>query len=379
MSKVGYLTSHASMNFGGLLQAYALQETIKEFGYSCEIINYKPEMHDLRKHPIQFVMQRKDFIGKSIFGVLHRKEMRTRMEIVERFRKEYLCPQPDNAIGMSDLPEITKQYDILCVGSDQLWNLNQKDNENRVYMLDFEHSCNSFSYAISFGDGLQKKKQEIEAAIPLISNFSAISVREREGADFLLSHGINSTVVLDPTLMVNTEFWDKIRGTQRLVEEPYVLVYGFENANQSYKDLIFGARKVSKLLNINVVNPVFSPALGNAGFNNYLNCGPIEFLNLVENATVLVTNSFHGSIFAVLCDTPFLAIRGRNSGEDSRKANLLRLLEMEDRWFYPDEEYRREKVLEKKYDKVETLLANQRMQSREYLQSALRRCENEIK
>mgnify|MGYP002562230845 CR=1 FL=1 len=376
MNKVGYLTSHASMNFGGLLQAYALQETIREMGYSCEIINYKPEVHDLKKHPIQFVMQRKGFLRTSLFGIQHHKEMQTRIEIIERFRRDYFSSKPDYPVGVPKLPEISKKYDILCVGSDQLWNLSQKDNENRVYMLDFEHSCKSFSYAISFGDGLQKMKREIEASLPLVSKFSAVSVREQEGADFLFSHGIEAKVVLDPTLMVDTEFWERFKGTKRLIEEPYILIYGFENANQKYEDLISGARKAAEMLNLPVINPVFSPKSGNVGFKNYLNCGPIEFINLVENARVLITNSFHGSIFAVLYDTPFVAIKGRNSGKDSRKANLFKLLKMEDRLVYPDEEWIKDKLLEKKYDMVESLLVEPRMKSKEYLHDALRRCES---
>ena len=62
LMNVGLLTSHSSMNYGGLLQAYALREKIRECGYNCNIINYKPKVHDINKHPIKFVIQRKNFI-----------------------------------------------------------------------------------------------------------------------------------------------------------------------------------------------------------------------------------------------------------------------------------------------------------------------------
>lgn len=375
MKKVGYLTSHASMNFGGLLQAYALKEMILSLGYDCEIINYTPQVHDIKKHPIQFVLQRKGFINKAIFGCFHRKDLKKRMQIIGDFRRKYLNPQPSNALEVTDLPMSCKKYDLLCVGSDQLWNLHQKDNENRVYMLDFDHVCKSLSYAVSFGDGLQNKEKEIEDALPLIKKFTSISVREQEGKNFLEEHGIDAEVVLDPTLVVDESFWNRFRGKNRIVSKPYILVYGFENAHQKYGDLIAAARKAAGILKLPVVNPIFSPALGNAHFENYYICGPEEFVNLVENAEFVVTNSFHGSIFSVLCSTPFIAIKSRGIGIDSRKTNLLRILDMENRLVFPDEKWDMKELMLSDFEKNRELLGKHRKNSVDYLVKALKRCE----
>ena len=175
LMNVGLLTSHSSMNYGGLLQAYALREKIRECGYNCNIINYKPKVHDINKHPIKFVIQRKNFIKKGLFGIVHHDEIRQKMELLANFRRIYFDVEDDNVIDFKNLGDASKAYDILCVGSDQLWNLNQKDNENKAYMLNFDHSCPSFSYGVSFGDGLQEKKQDIENALPLIKQFECVS------------------------------------------------------------------------------------------------------------------------------------------------------------------------------------------------------------
>ena len=374
MKKVGLLTSHASMNFGGLLQAYALQQTIKEFGFECQIINYKPQVHDLKKHPIQFVLQRKGFIKKGLFGVAHYGELKKKMSIIRKFREEYYGINEESVITKERLPAETDKYDILCVGSDQLWNLNQKDNEDKTYMLDFAHNCPSVSYAISFGDGLQKKRQEIEDALPLIRDFNYVSVRENEGKEFLDSHGISSALVLDPTLLVDTGFWDRFRNEERIIQEPYILVYGFENANQRYCDLIRAARRASEILNIKVVNPVMTPDLGNSGFENLYECGPEEFINLIDNASLVVTNSFHGSIFSSLFSTPFIAIVNRGSANDSRKGNLLKLLGLEKRAVGCDENWNMDEIMSFNFDSIDELLQAARLNSRIYLKHALEEC-----
>lgn len=370
VKRIGLMTSHASMNFGGLLQAYALKETIKKLGYECEMVNYKPEVHDLKKHPLQFVFGRKGFFKKGFYGVTHYKALKERMQVISSFRKKYYEVDDSSFFGFDQLPEACSKYDLLCVGSDQLWNLNQKDNENRAYMLDFEHHCPAISYAISFGDGLQKKKEMIEASLPLVQAFRSVSVREQEGKDFLAEHGISSEVVLDPTLMVDPEFWNRFRTKKRIVKGKYILVYGFENASQKYADLIRAAKKMSEILDLPVVNPIMTPDLAYAGFKNYTKCGPLHFLNLVDNAEMVVTNSFHGTIFSALFGTPFISIKSDIGSMDPRKVNLLHMLNMEFRMYGPDERWDMNKLLSDEFDITDRLLSYRKM-SLDYLSNAI--------
>ena len=78
---------------------------------------------------------------------------------------------------------------------------------------------------------------------------------------------------------------------------------------QKYADLIRAAKKMSEILDLPVVNPIMTPDLAYAGFKNYTKCGPLHFLNLVDNAEMVVTNSFHGTIFSALFGTPFISIK----------------------------------------------------------------------
>ncbi|MBQ6350674.1 MAG: polysaccharide pyruvyl transferase family protein [Methanobrevibacter sp.] len=365
--KVGLLTSHASMNYGGLLQAYALQQTIISLGFDCEIINYKPHVHDLRKHPIQFLTQRKDFIRKGFLGITNYSALKSRIEKFDSFRRSYFKLGSEHTVTLDLLPEEAKRYDCLCVGSDQLWNLNQKDNENRVYMLDFPYEGKKISYAISFGDGLNKKRESIIDSLPLIQQFSAVSVREKEGLDFLLKNGIDASLVLDPTLMVNTEFWNRFKRKKQQIEGEYILIYGFENAYQKYDDLVFSGKRLSKKLGLPVINPILTPGLSYAGFRNFYECGPVEFLNLVDHASFIVTNSFHGSIFSLLFSRPFISITNENGMIDARKKTLFSTLGVENHIANPSEKWNMDLFQSEPLEKTNNSLYELRRKSTNFL------------
>lgn len=102
--RVGLLTSHGSMNFGGLLQAYALRQTIIGMGHECAIINYVPQMHDLKSHPFQFVFRRKGFIRKAFFGVSNYRDLEQKQALVQGFREEHMHPVPEDQIDTDELP-----------------------------------------------------------------------------------------------------------------------------------------------------------------------------------------------------------------------------------------------------------------------------------
>lgn len=368
--KVGMLTSHASMNYGGLLQAYALKTTIARMGHECDIINYKPQMHNVKEHPVKFVLERQHFVQKAWFGLTRLQAFRQRRELIDRFRADYLSPSPRKTVTVGEIPREAKEYDVVCCGSDQLWNLNQKDNENRAYLLDFDRSNTAITYAVSFGDGLREKYDETVASLPLIRHFDSIAVREVEGQDFLAKNGVKAELTLDPTLLAEDAIWDRFR-FPACVEYPYILVYGFENAYQKYDELVAAARRLSDCLGLPVVNPVMNPDMAKARFVNKYACGPREFFNLVEHASFVCTNSYHGTIFSFLLDRPFIAVFDEGSPREGRKATLLDMLHMESRGVSSRDPWNMEKLMQVDYAKARKLLQEERERSMNYLAKAL--------
>ena len=370
MKKIGLLTTSSVLNFGGLLQAYALKNTITEMGHSCEIINYVPSMQNATKNPLQFVFKRKNFITKSFFALTHYSDYKNRSAKLSYYRNEILLPRPLSAISYKQLSEEIEKYDVICCGSDQLWNLNLGDMENGAYMLNFPHQVRAFSYAVSFGDGLLKKEEETVKSLQYIKNFSHISVREKSAKKFLEEHQIKSELCIDPTLMRTREWWDSQTGN-RIIDKPYLFVYGFDNAYQRYDDLVQATKRIAKTLGLEVVNILMAPPLANAGFMNKFDTGPNEFLNLIKNASYVCTNSFHACVFSYLFETPFSVIYNDTFGIDDRKKTLLEMLDLFDRFYSITEIPDKEKLLHCKLSEETPSYVQRRKDSFDYLSRAI--------
>ena len=333
---VGLLTTHSVMNYGGLLQSYALRRTINEMGFNCSIINYVPEMQDILRNPISFIAKRKNAFGKAMLAIANRAEYKERMRRIREFRLRFLSPVPNRTITYGELPLEVENYDVICCGSDQLWNLSLGDMENGAYLLNFPHDRPAVTYAVSFGDGLSKKRDEIEGMLPYIRGFEHISVREEEGRAFLESQGIESAVCLDPTLLLNKEAWAEL-AEEPPIDYPYVFVYGFETAFQRFSDLTGVAKRIGKRLGKTVVCAQMVPEMRCSGFDYCYACGPLDFLGLIRNADHVCTNSFHACVFSHLFDTPFSVVQNEKLGIDARKATLLKILGQTRRIVQPED------------------------------------------
>ena len=371
MKKVGILTTHASMNYGGLLQAYALRRVIQKQGHDCDIVNYVPDMQNAGKNPIQFITKRKGFVSKAMLATAHYSAYKERMKILNDFREDYLSPNPQEALGYEELKRYVDNYDLICCGSDQIWNLNLKDMENGAYMLNFPHDVPAFSYAVSFGDGLTKAKEAIEQNLGYIQKFSKISVREDEGKEFLSSHGIEAEVSIDPTLLLDRGSWKKLAGKKPKIRQPYIFLYGFDSAYQRLEDLVKAANRLSKELGMPVVNALMVPKLARAGFLNMYRCGPIEFLNLIRHSSYVCTNSFHATVFSYVYEKPFSVITSPGMGLDGRKETLLSILGLRNRFMDPGDRISRDQLLDCSFDQCGEELKKMREESIEYLRGVI--------
>lgn len=371
MKKVGVLTTHASLNFGGMLQAYAIKESIRKIGHQCDIINYVPDMQNSKKNPIQFVTKRKGFVSKAMLAVAHYDAYRNRSERISKFRSGYLSPQPEQSVGYAGLSEEVDRYDVVCTGSDQLWNLNLKDMENGAYMLNFPYETKSIAYSISFGDGLLKKRSEIIENLDNIRRFSHISVREADGYEFLKEQGIDSQITLDPTLLLDQQEWLKMAGQKPLIDQPYIFLYGFDSAYQRVQDLVTAAGNLSEKMGIPVVNALMTPQLARAGFLNVYRCGPREFLNLIRHSAYVCTNSFHATVFSYMFERPFSVIQSPGMGMDGRKKTLLELFDLTDRFMFPDDDVDADVLMDCSFKKMTDKLQERKEHSVNYLKNAI--------
>lgn len=285
---IGLLTWHYYSNFGSALQAFALQHTIETLGYKSSFVNY----HNPKFGKVNWIKDTVRLILGNTIG-------RIPLSVADRFRYATICfSHKHHHLGKATtdeklLPLLTKDFDILVCGSDQIWAPNVF---NPVYFAAFaEKHIRKVSYAASIGlnaipeDLILKYKE-------LLQSFHTIGIREEEGKNLLKQTcGIDSTVVLDPTLLVDASVYCKMQRKVHGIHKPFLFCY-FLNKEHQYKENV---ERYAREHNLQIVG-VSDKATDGKWMKRLTGLGADHFLWLINNAEAIMTDSYHGSIFSLL-------------------------------------------------------------------------------
>lgn len=298
--KIGILTFHYGSNYGGVLQAYASQMILKQLGHDAQIINYRPK--DSIKQFVIILLEcvkKRNYKGLKEFA-FYIKHLIGSKKVFKRFCNEYLN-QTKRCSREQDLQEL--QYDYLYVGSDQVWNISQQ--KYNTYFLGWckDASVKKISYAACCG----RNRIDVDMKDKLIqqlSDFDSISVRSVETQLFIKELlGKSVPVVADPTFLYDfSEFVTPIKDKYILT---YILGPDIKGSNKRAIDII-------KLYYPNI--PVYSiiigdhtPRLCSWTDKQLIDISPSDWVNLFANSEFVYTDSFHGSVFALKFNKPFIA------------------------------------------------------------------------
>ena len=296
--KIGIITIHSDLNYGAALQAYALNQYLRNQGYDSEIINYikipnHPRQYPFPKNIAYWLMNRPRFLRyrKFLKSSVTAKEWHSVEELMNGFNEP---------------------FDVLISGSDQVWNPTcggLVDKLNPCYYLAFAQSgqYKKVAYASSLGSYRFNAEERVHVKEWLDDHH--LSTRESSGAEHLKEIlGKEVKVVLDPTLLLDSEQWRKASRPVR-VKSKYVLVYYIDEI----AECVEYARKVADKHDWKVVmmSNTFNRFPGVD--QNIPFCGPAQFLWLFGHAEYVVTNSFHGTAFSVNFNRPFISVIKRNS------------------------------------------------------------------
>lgn len=324
--KIGIVTFHWAVNYGAVLQAYALQDYLRGLGHDACLIDYKPYNRD---HNLKnFVLNRK---------LLHpfqyvREALKDRL--FEDFRRDYLV-RTKRYGSLEELRQDPPLCDIYISGSDQVLHPRTLMRGERrpapVYMLDFgSENILRAGYAVSFGCTAYPP-EAAEVARKYINRFDLLSVREKTGAGVAESLGYNGRlwVVPDPTILAGASVYDRIlSGVSGL------------SGKSGGNDVSEGGTATYLLHGKNSLNAVIEKDFGKTIPLN--GCSIAQWIAGIRNASRLVTNSFHGTVFALLFHIPFVALleTGAAAGMNDRFTTLLSRLGLEGR-ILPDYDGRR--------------------------------------
>lgn len=302
MKKIGILTVHYNLNYGAVLQAYATYMKLKDLGFRACIINYINPMgkNELKVFPG----------GSAVNNMRAAMFVKKRLERISRF-KEFMNNNYEltNAVyDYRDLNENMFDFDVYLTGSDQTFNLCLAgDVEMRkIYFLPWVTNAKKISYASSMGEMIcDLSKNDALWIKNALSSYAHLSVRENAAADFIENMGIKRPeVVVDPTLLMTKEEWDDIALPSNYTNEEYILFYSVLSEPWVVKQV----KRISKEMGLKVVAPHFQNRYElSSGFIRAEECGPLEFLGLIKNAKFICTTSFHGTIFSLLYNKPFVS------------------------------------------------------------------------
>ena len=285
---IGIVTWHYYGNFGSALQSLALFRAASSMG-EVEFVNYRDPRFgspNKLKDAIRIVL------GATI-GHLISKYAYGKCVFSHRYLKEGKLTTDEKT-----LTNLAGKYDIIICGSDQIWAPNCF---NPVYFASFaQPHTRKISYAASIGlnDIPSPLVQEYRT---LLSSFAAISVREDEGKKLLYDRcGINSTVVLDPTLLHDASFYSKLQCRVPGIKGRFMLCY-FLNTDHQYQERV---ECYARQHNLQIVGVSDRDDDGN-WMLRLTNLGAHHFLWLVNNAEVVMTDSYHGTIFSLLFHKTF--------------------------------------------------------------------------
>jgi Polysaccharide pyruvyl transferase len=351
--KVGIITYHHTTNYGATLQAYALQKAVKSRGHDCELIDYRP-------------IAAVEFYRKDIYPIRASKHWLScvaKSWKMTRFLQSQTQLSKDKASTRDNIKAKFQNYDAVITGSDEVWKIKSWRGYDPSYFLDFidKPSTLKISYAPSFGN-LNALGAEREEICRLIHDFDSLSVRDANSLRLLEDEcNQQATRVLDPTFLID---YEDILIKPRLKKD-YLLIYYETTLNQGQETFI---KEVARIKNLTIVSIGFYNQVADI---NLLGVSPQEWLGYFENASYVITNFFHGTIFSILFRKPFTVFS--NKYKVRKVVDLLNHLSLSDRIILAedDSELVPDPYLEIDYSPIIPKLNSEIQKSQDFLSSAL--------
>ena len=311
--KICTITCQNADNHGARLQCYALVKHLQKQGHTVEVIDYRP---DYMRGPKMWYWPGLSVKGwaKLFLQASDRRRAVRRHRYFDDFSKKYI-PLTRIYNSIDELREDPPCADMYIAGSDQIWNTTFRNGTDPGYYLDFgPKEIRRESFAASFAT------EEIVPDAQLfvkenLKRFDKITVREQSALAILEELGYHGTLQDDPVFLLSSKEWDAIAdGTGK--DEKFVLVYDFYADDEIRKMAqSIAAEKMCKIY------AICSSELSYAD-KNFVYSGPETFVSLVKHASCVVSNSFHGTVFAMIYQVPFKVL-DRPDGLNVRMHDLL--------------------------------------------------------
>lgn len=302
--KASCITIHRVVNFGSVLQTFATQILWEKVGVHVTIIDYIPKRLQFG-YRLRLLLRNRNLTLKKKVAIFLTMDLINRC-IFNRFVKKHINLSAHKYKSLSELKGNYPIMDFYMTGSDQVWNSYYNGGIDGAYFLTFlPTSALRISFISSFGRSTVESAEKAEMR-KYLSEYKFISVRENSASSIIGSMGLNTpAILLDPTLQISKDEWLSIFPPQEY-DRNYVLIYPMSFIEP---ELFTIARKIANSLGYEVW--CLSPGMKNYNKEcdkTLLFQGPEDFISLISQARFVVTNSFHGTAFAINFGIRFVTV-----------------------------------------------------------------------
>lgn len=318
MKEYGLITIHNAINHGAVLQALATQYAFSKYDCSVNVINYVPEY--IREDNLS-VRKNRGIVIRILDIISHRQR---KISKFSHFIKTNLH-LTEELYSSDEISTRIEKYAGFISGSDQIWNPSITGGVvDTVYFCDFaRENQHVVSYASSLGDKICFDENTELIFKSQLSRYSRVSIREKSGVNWLKERlNIDAKQVIDPTLLLLPNDWEFVIKQSSLdISKPYIFVYSVGRT----KELIKYAKKVQKVLGMDIIvsNSVLKYPYRKVKY--ITDDSPEDFLYLIKSASMVITSSYHGTIFSANFNIPFLSFPASNT-TTNRSSELLDLI-----------------------------------------------------
>lgn len=326
--KIAIMTLPLGKNYGGIMQAYALQKVLKDMGHSPITIDYQTKERGFIYKKVRLAYRlAKKATGKRQAPI----NLESKIGYLTKHNQDFIDANIVQSKYINESQKLKKHfkknsYDAVIVGSDQTWRPKYSPNIYDFY-LDFiskDKGIKRIAYASSFGvDDWEYSVEETKECSKLAKLFDAISVREQSGVDLCKEYlGVDSELVLDPTLLLEKEDYLALIGDRYKADKSEGVFTYFLDKNEDKKK---AAEYIANELSSRVYSCQAKHSLGDLNSNklgDYKMPAIQDWLASFANAEFILTDSFHGMVFSIVFEKPFLVIVNKERGS-ARFESLL--------------------------------------------------------
>lgn len=336
--KIGIITLPFNSNYGGLLQAFALQTVLKQMGHEVWSVNRRNRIMPFRIKVLSSTNRLIKSILKGKLGVIRSWATAEEELVIDQHTNRFLSENirtTDFLKSEKDFEKLVRyNFEAYVVGSDQVWRPKYSPRLANHFLGFIDRTANHkrLSYAASFGvDNWEYTPEQTEECKKLLEKFDAVSVREDSAVKLCKENfGIEATQVLDPTLLLPKEEYIRLVEKDKMPECNGTLLTYVLDKSPDKQEFI---KKIISETGLNEVSIMPKSLFRDAGRKKINDCiyPPVTaWLRGFMDAKYVVTDSFHGMAFAIIFNKQFLALGNTKRGM-TRFTSLVKLLGLEDR------------------------------------------------